>query len=43
MAAPCGQLPGGNHSSSSQNPAMLAARSTVPARHIGAWYLTAIS
>ena len=43
MAAPCGQLPGGNQSSSSQNPAMQPARSIAPARHIGVWYLTAIS
>jgi hypothetical protein len=43
MAAPCGQVPGGNQSSSSQNPAMHPARSIAPARHIGVWYLTAIA
>ena len=43
MAAPFGQVPGGNHSSSTQNPAMQPARSSAPARHSGVWYLTAIA
>ena len=37
MAAPFGQVPAGNHSSSSQNPAMHPARSIAPARHSGVW------
>jgi hypothetical protein len=42
-AAPFGQVSGGNHSSSTQNPAMQPARSSAPARHSGVWYLTAIA
>ena len=43
IAAPCGRLPGGNHSSSTQKPAMHPARSSAPARHNGVWYRTAIA
>jgi hypothetical protein len=45
MAAPFGQVPAGNHSSSSssQNPAMHPARSIAPARHSGVWYRIAIA
>ena len=43
MAAPCGTLPAGNHSSSTQKPAMHPARSSAPARHSGVWYRTAIA
>ena len=43
MAAPCGQLPGGNQISSTQKPAMHPPRSSAPARHNGVWYRTAIA
>jgi hypothetical protein len=43
MAAPFGTLSAGNHSSSTQKPAMHPARNSAPARHSVVWYRTAIA
>ena len=42
-AASFGQVWCGNHSRSTQNPAMQPARSVAPARQSGVWYRTAMA